>query len=65
MYNPYGIHSWSRLCREDALRDAQERYLVEGVEAERGRRFGLSRVGAAFRNALLPLLRGTKLAGTR
>lgn len=62
MDNPYDVHSWSRPCREDALREARKRHLVERAEAERGRRFGQNRVGAARRSALLPLLGGTKPA---
>lgn len=63
MGNPYDIRSWSRLCREDALREAQERHLVEQAEAECGQRFGRSRVSLACRNALLPLLRKTRPVG--
>lgn len=65
MHNAYEIRSWSRLCREDALREARERHLVARAGAGRRRRFGRNRVGAAWRNSLLMLLRGTKPAETR
>ena len=61
----YDVHSWSRLCREDALREACERHLVEEARAERRRLFGRNRVGAACRRMLLPLLGGAKPAETR
>lgn len=65
MGNPYELHSWSRLCREDASREARERHLVGQAVTGRRRRFGRNRVGAAWRNSLLMLLRGTKPAETR
>ena len=65
MRNAYDLHSWSRMRHEDALRDARKRPLVELCEAERRQRFGLNRVGAVCRNALLSLLRGTKPVETQ
>ena len=29
MYNPYGLHSWSKQRREEALREAQMRRLAK------------------------------------
>lgn len=65
MDNAYDLHSWSLMRREDALRDAHKRHLVERAEAEGGQRFGRNPVGAACRSVLLSLLRGTKPAGTQ
>ncbi len=63
MHNPYDVHSWGRLCREDALREARERHLVGLAGAGRGQRFGQSRVGPVCRNVLLTLFRRIKPAG--
>jgi hypothetical protein len=63
MDNPYDVQSWSRLYREDALREARKRHLDGRAGAERGRRFGRNRVSLACRSVLLPLLRRTRLAG--
>jgi len=65
MDNAYDLHSWSRMRREDALRDAHKRHLVERAAAERGQRFGQNRVGVARRSALLALLRETKAVETQ
>ena len=65
MDNAYDLHSWSRMRREDALREARKRHLIERAKAERGQRFGQNRVCAACRSALLSLLRETKPVGTQ
>ena len=35
MNNPYDVHSWSKLYREDALREAKARHLADRARAER------------------------------
>ena len=63
MYNPYGIHSMSKLYREEALRDARTRHLEGRLRAERRRVDpGRSRPALAW-GALVSLLRGATLAG--
>ena len=51
MNNPYDLHSYSKLCREDALHEARKRHLVERARADRELR-GLRRVGIALSGAL-------------
>ncbi len=65
MHNPYDVHSWSRLCREDALREAQERHLVGQAGGGSRRRLGQNRTGAACKNALLTLFGRTRPEGAR
>ncbi len=56
MHNPQDLHSWSRLYREEALREARTRLLDE--EAGAGREpGGLQRVSLPWRTALETLLR--------
>lgn len=62
MYSPYGLHSMSKLYREEALRDARTRHLEGRLRAERRRiEPGQSR-GGLLRSALGSLLRGARLA---
>ncbi len=35
MHNPYDVHTWSKLYRENALREAQTRHLADRARAER------------------------------
>jgi hypothetical protein len=65
MHNPCDVHSLSRLCREDALREARERHLVWQAGDGRGRRFGRNRAGVACKKALLALFGRTKPAEAR
>jgi hypothetical protein len=65
MHSPYEVRSWSRLCREDALREARARHLAGPAGDGRGRRFGQNRVGAASKKALSTLFGRTKPAGAR
>ena len=65
MDNAYDLPSWSRLRREDALREARKRHLLERAEAERGQRFGQNLVCATRVSALLWLLREKKPVGTQ
>jgi hypothetical protein len=60
MDNAYDPHSWSRLRREDALREARKRHLLERAEAERERQ---NLVCATRISALLWLLREKKPVG--
>ena len=64
MDNAYDLHSWSRMRREDALREARKRHLVERAEEERGQRVRKNRVGACI-SALLSLLREAKPVETQ
>ena len=62
MYNPYGLHSMSKLYREEVLRDARTRHLEGRLRAERRRVDpGRSRPALAW-GALVSLLRGARLA---
>ncbi len=63
MDNPYDLYSWSRLYREDALREARERRLVRAGRGEppgtiltepRGPRLRALRAGIAVRPAKCP-----------
>jgi hypothetical protein len=63
MHNPYGLHSMSKLHREEALRDAGTRHLEGRLRAERRRvDSGRSRAALAW-NGLVSLLRSARLAG--
>ena len=64
MDNLYDIRSWSRLYREDALREARERHLTELARTRRRTRTGPDHAILSFvRRSLLPLLRRARLAG--
>jgi hypothetical protein len=54
MHNPYDLHSWSKHYREEALREARKRNLVEGAKADREAR-GLWRVDRLWRDTLASL----------
>jgi hypothetical protein len=58
----YEIHSWSRQYREEAIREAQRRHLVERARAERNPH-RLRRAGPVWRSVLALLVRGAKFAG--
>lgn len=45
MNNPYDLHSWSHLYREEALRKAWERHLADQARVGREQYSGRSRVG--------------------
>ncbi len=62
MNNPYDVHSWSTLYREEAIREAQRRHLVERARAERNPH-RLRRAGPVWRSVLALLVRGAKFAG--
>jgi hypothetical protein len=44
MNNPYDVHSWSKLYREEALREARKRHLADSARAARRRLSGRSSV---------------------
>ena len=50
---PYDLHSWSKHYREEALREASKRHLVEQANGNRRLRSGLGRVGFALSGALI------------
>jgi hypothetical protein len=56
MDNPYDLHSWSKLYREEALQGARTRQLVEQAKAGRVPRES-GRFGLVWRKPLA-LLRG-------
>lgn len=62
MNTPYEIDSWSRQYREEAIREAQRRHLVERSRAGRKSR-RLRSVRPAWRSVLALLVRGARLAG--
>jgi hypothetical protein len=63
MYNPYGLHSMSKLYREEAVSDARTRHLEGRLRAGRRRVDpGQSRADLAW-GGLLSLLRSARLAG--
>ncbi len=56
MNNPYDLHSWSKLYREEALQEARRRHIVEQAKVGREPRQS-GRLGISWRNPLA-LLRG-------
>jgi hypothetical protein len=60
MNNPYDLHSWSKLYREEALQQARTRQLLERARTS-PQPSGLRRVGLAWNNALA-LARGWRSA---
>lgn len=62
MNNPYDVQSWSTLYREEAIREAQRRHLVERARAERNPH-RLRRVRSVWRSVLALLVRGARFAG--
>jgi hypothetical protein len=60
--NPYNFHYSSKLYREEALREASKRHLIEVARADRERPSGLSRVGFGW-SRLLSLLRAPEISG--
>ena len=52
MYYPYDLHSASRLYREEALREARKRHLLEQAKGSHRPRFGLRDVVSAVSGAL-------------
>ena len=52
MHNPYDLHSWSTQYRQEALREARKRHLVEQAKGNRRPHTGLGRVGFALSGAL-------------
>lgn len=63
MNNPYDVHSWSRLYREEALQEARVRHLAERARAGRSQPSLLERVGPVWRRLLMQLLHRARLAG--
>lgn len=63
MNNPYEIDSWSRQYREEAIREAQRRHLVERSRVGRRKSRRLRSVRPAWRSVLALLVRGARLAG--
>ena len=62
MNNPYDVHSWSTLYREEAIREAQRRHLVERARAERNPH-RLRRARSVWRSVLALVVRGARFAG--
>jgi hypothetical protein len=62
MHNPYDLHSWSKLYREEALQETQTRHLKGRLRASRRAQPERSRTGLAW-NAVLASLRGAKFTG--
>jgi hypothetical protein len=62
MHNPYDLHSWSKLYREEALQETQKRRLKGRLRANRQEQSERSRAGLAW-GALLASLRGARFAG--
>ena len=60
MDNPYDLYSWSRLYREDALREAREKQLVGLAGADRRARSLRDRMALAFKSVLLGLRPGPR-----
>ena len=56
----YDFHSYSKLYRQEALRDARERHLAKANQGTRSARSG---VGFSLGSMLESLLRGARLAG--
>jgi len=61
MNNPYDLHSWSKLYREEVLQETQRRHLKGWLRANRRAQSERSRVGLAW-SAVLASLRGTGFA---
>lgn len=61
MDNPYDAHSWGKLHREDALREAERRRLLARARKER-EPGGPRRAAPSWREVLAPLLRAVKVA---
>jgi hypothetical protein len=55
--NPYDLHSWSKLYREEALRHVRTRHLAKQARAARKQRSEQSRMGLAWAS-VLSLVRG-------
>lgn len=55
MYNPYDLHSMSKLYRQEALRDARTRHLEGWLRADRRARCGRSLAGLT-RDGVLSML---------
>ena len=62
MHNPYDLHSWSKLYREEALQEIQTRYLTGRLRANR--RMQPDRGRADFAWGMLASLRGARFAGS-
>ena len=60
--NPYDFHYYSKLYREEALREARERHLIGLARADRERPSGLSRIVLGW-SRLLSLLRAPGMSG--
>jgi hypothetical protein len=60
MTYPYQFHSWSTQYREEALREANKRHLIEQARTDREPRES-GRLGLAWRS-LLASLRGTQFS---
>ncbi len=56
MHNPYDVNTWSKLYREDALREAQARHLVARAHGERASG-GVGLFRRVSRGSLAALLR--------
>jgi hypothetical protein len=63
MHNPYDLHSWSKLNREEALQETQTRHLKGRLRAKRRAQPERSRAGLAW-GAVLSSLRGARFAGS-
>lgn len=63
MDNRYDFHSYSKLYREDALREAHKRHLVGLAKANGRPGLGRGDVGFSLRSVLGSLLRVARLAG--
>jgi hypothetical protein len=67
MNNPYDLHSWSKHYREEALREASTRRLLEQARAQSSSRNGKGRYSATLKATLSLLISrhvGVRLART-